>query len=208
MQLAKAYRIETERLVIRCYKPEDAALLKASIDESLEHLKPWMTWAMNEPEDLEAKVNRMRKYRGQFDLGIDYVYGIFNPEETILIGSSGLHTGPGENVREIGYWINAHHLNHGYATEVAKALTKVGFEIEELERIEIRCTSNNFRSQNVPKKLGYIHEATLRDRSLDSYGKKRDLMIWSMFREDYADKPIKDIEIKVFDVFGGRIKIG
>ncbi|WP_273444108.1 GNAT family N-acetyltransferase [Neolewinella agarilytica] len=190
---------------MRCYKPEDAALLKASIDESLEHLKPWMTWAMNEREDLEAKVNRMRKYRGQFDLGIDYVYGIFNPEETILIGSSGLHTGPGENAREIGYWINANHLNQGYATEVAKALTKVGFEIEELERIEIRCTSNNFRSQNVPKKLGYIHEATLRDRSLDSYGKKRDLMIWSMFREDYLNNPVKAIKVDVFDLVGNSI---
>ncbi len=32
--LAKTYKIETERLVIRCYKPKDAELLKISIDES------------------------------------------------------------------------------------------------------------------------------------------------------------------------------
>ncbi|MEO0877546.1 MAG: N-acetyltransferase, partial [Bacteroidota bacterium] len=59
--LARAYRIETERLVIRCYQPKDAELLKRSIDESLEHLLPWMTWAKNEPESIEAKRERIRK---------------------------------------------------------------------------------------------------------------------------------------------------
>ena len=67
MSLAKAYRIETERLVIRCYNPSDAPLLKLAIDESLDHLRPWMPWAMHEPESVEAKIDRLRAYRGQFD---------------------------------------------------------------------------------------------------------------------------------------------
>ena len=205
MQLGKVYRIETERLVIRCYQPEDAALLKRSIDESLDHLKPWMPWAHHEPESLEAKVSRLRKYRGQFDLGVDYVFGIFNKEENTLIGSTGLHTRSGENAREIGYWINAHHLGQGYATEATRALTKVGFEIEELDRIEIHCASNNIRSQNVPEKLGYLHEATLRDRTLDPYGNKRDVMIWSMFRDDYSSKEWENFDLTVFNFKGEMI---
>ena len=51
-----AYRVHTQRLVIRCWQPEDAPLLKASIDENLEHLRPQMPWAMNEPTDLQAKI--------------------------------------------------------------------------------------------------------------------------------------------------------
>lgn len=78
MQLAKAYRIETERLVIRCYQPKDGILLKNAIDESLDHLRPWMPWAHNEPEKLADKIARLRKYRGQFDLGVDYVYGMID----------------------------------------------------------------------------------------------------------------------------------
>ena len=66
--LATAYRIETERLVIRCYQPQDAALLKAAIDESLDHLRPWMPWAVHEPESVKAKLGRMRKYRGSLTL--------------------------------------------------------------------------------------------------------------------------------------------
>jgi hypothetical protein len=48
-----AYRIETERLVVRCYQPSDAQLLADSVAESLEHLKPWMSWAHDEPQPFE-----------------------------------------------------------------------------------------------------------------------------------------------------------
>jgi len=207
MQLAKAYRIETERLVIRCYQPKDGILLKNAIDESLDHLRPWMPWAHNEPEKLADKIARLRKYRGQFDLGVDYVYGIFNKSEDELIGSTGLHTRPGENAREIGYWINANHINKGYATEAAKALTVVGFEIEDLERIEIHCAPNNVNSLNVPKKLGYVHEATLKDRHTDPFGKKRDTMIWTMFKEDYSREKFTGFEPNIFDVVGDKLHI-
>lgn len=40
--LAVPYRIETARLVIRCYDRADAPLLKAAVDASVEHLRPWM----------------------------------------------------------------------------------------------------------------------------------------------------------------------
>jgi hypothetical protein len=36
------YRIETERLVVRCWEPRDAPLLKEAVDASLDHLRPWM----------------------------------------------------------------------------------------------------------------------------------------------------------------------
>ncbi len=37
-----AYRIETANLIIRCYNPTDAPLLKKSVQESYDHLLPWM----------------------------------------------------------------------------------------------------------------------------------------------------------------------
>jgi len=49
-----AYRIQTDRLLIRCYSPEDAPKLKEAIDASLDHLRPWMPWAKDDPETLDA----------------------------------------------------------------------------------------------------------------------------------------------------------
>ena len=40
-----AYRIVTSRLVIRCWDPKDAPMLKNTMDLNVEHLKPWMNWA-------------------------------------------------------------------------------------------------------------------------------------------------------------------
>jgi len=64
-----AYRIVTDRLVVRCWNPEDAPLLKAAIDASLDHLRPFMAWALNEPEDVEKKIERIRAQRAKFDRG-------------------------------------------------------------------------------------------------------------------------------------------
>lgn len=55
-----AYRIHTARLVIRCWNPADAPLLKAAVDASLDHLRPWMPWAENEPQELDKKIDGLR----------------------------------------------------------------------------------------------------------------------------------------------------
>lgn len=204
--LAKTYKIETERLIIRCYEPKDAELLKSSIDESLEHLLPWMPWAKNEPESVSTKIKRLRKYRGQFDLGLDYTFGIFSKDEKKLVGSTGLHNRVGNNAREIGYWINAKYLKQGYATETVRALIKVAFEIEQLDRIEIRCAPNNIASQGVPKKLGFLHEGTLKNRTTDINGDLRGEMIWTMFKEDYLKEDFFNFQFKAFNIINEQIK--
>lgn len=204
--LAKTYKIETERLIIRCYEPKDAVLLKSSIDESLEHLLPWMPWAKNEPESVATKIERLRKYRGEFDLGLDYTFGIFSKDEKKLVGSTGLHKRVGNNAREIGYWINAKYLKQGYATETVSALIKVAFEIEQLDRIEIRCAPNNIASQGVPKKLGFLHEGTLKNRTTDIKGDLRDVMIWTMFKEDYLKEDFFNFQFKAFNIINEQIK--
>src|ERR1019366_1825142 len=152
---ARTYKIITDRLVIRCYDPgTDSALLKKSIDESLEHLKPWMPWAWHEPESLEAKAERVKTFRDKFYAGEDYIFGVFNNAETMMLGSTGLHTRLEEGAREIGYWVHKDYLNKGIATEIVCALTKVAFEIELLNLLEIRCDSNNIASAKIPEKCG------------------------------------------------------
>ena len=200
-----AYRIETRRLIVRCWQPTDAALLKAAIDASLDHLRPWMPWAEDEPQDLSAKVERLRSWRGKFDLDQDFVYGIFGPDEKDVLGSSGLHTRVGEGAREIGYWIHVDHINQGLATEVAAALTKVAFEVDGVLRVEIHCDPQNVRSAAVPRKLGFVHEATLRERTTDAEGERRDSMIWTLFADEYPGSRPQKAKIEAYDAVGRRI---
>ena len=199
-----AYRIETKRLVVRCYNPSDVQMLAESVSENIEHLKPWMPWAHAEPEPIEEKEKRLRRFRGMFDLGQDYIYGIFDPEETRLLGGTGLHTRLGENELEIGYWIHKDFINHGLVTESTAALIKVAFEIIHIHRLEIHCDPANYPSAVIPRKLGFTHEGTLRakTRFLERWS---DSMIWGLLENEYPDSQASKAEIKVFDAFGRQL---
>ncbi len=199
-----AYRIETARLVLRCYEPADAQMLSDSIAESVDHLRPWMPWAHGEPEPAEAKVEHLKKFRGMFDLQQDYVYGIFNQEETRLLGGTGLHTRLGREQLEIGYWIHKDFANQGLVTESTAALIKVAFEVIRIHRIEIHCDPRNLASASIPRKLGFTHEGTLRSkmRFLDHW---IDSMIWGLVEDEYPGSPASKADIRVFDVRGNRM---
>lgn len=200
-----AYRILTRRLILRCWEPADAAELRAVIEANREYLLPWMPWAINEPTSLEDKIQLVRRWRSAFDSDKDFVYGIFDRDTGQVLGGCGLHTRAGRDAREIGYWIDHARWGQGLATELAAALTKTGFEIEKLHRIEIHVDPDNIASWSVPKKLGYQLEATLRDRGLRADGSYRDHMIWTLLGEEYPRSPSAQAQIEAFDAAQRRL---
>ena len=121
--LKPAYRIETERLVLRCWDPKDAVIMQAAAAESKDHLLPFMPWATEEPQSVEQKVELTRRFRSRFDSGEDYVYGIFNRDESRVLGGTGLHTRIKGNALEVGYWLHKDFINQGLITESTAALS-------------------------------------------------------------------------------------
>ena len=200
--MGPAYRIVTPRLVVRCWQPEDAVKLKEAIDSSIEHLRPWLPWAQNEPEPLERKYERIRRWRGNFDLGTEFVYGVFDRAESRVLGGTGLHNRVGPEACEIGYWVRADSAGQGLATEFSAALTRVAMEVEQVSRVEIHMVVGNQRSANVPQKLGFVHEATVRRPHPDG-GPLFETMIWTMFADRYAGSPAASCAIEAYD-FGGQ----
>jgi RimJ/RimL family protein N-acetyltransferase len=196
----------TRRLVLRCWDPRDAPLLKEAVDSSLDHLRPWMPWAQDEPQTLAEKVALLRRFRGAFDLGQDFVYGIFAADEGAVLGGTGLHRRVGEGAVEIGYWIRASRVGEGLATEAAAALTRVAFESCGVDRVEIRVTPANSASLAVPRKLGFAEEAMLRRRLPGGRaGELRDVIVFSLFRDRYAQTPAARADLAAFDALGERV---
>jgi RimJ/RimL family protein N-acetyltransferase len=189
--------------VIRCYDPEDAPLLKAAVDSSIEHLLPWMPWARFEPQSVEEKVQLLRRFRGQFDLDDNYVYGIFSADESEQLGGSGFHKRANEGSLEIGYWVATGAIGRGIATEVTAVQTRAGFELAGLDRIDIQVEPTNDRSLAIPRKLGFTEEGRLRRRLEASEDEPhRDSVVFSMLREELEGSPCMEYDYVAFDVNG------
>lgn len=200
-----AYRIETPRLILRCWEPTDEPTLASAVTASVEHLRPWMPWAASEPISAEQRVKLLRGFRAAFDTDRDFIYGIFSPDGREVFGGTGLHPRIGPGGREIGYWIRVDQAGQGFATEATAALTRVAFEIDGVRRVEVRCDPANTRSRRVPEKLGFTCDGILRSHMLDTAGEPRDTMVWSLIRSEYEGSVPSRAELVAFDVTGARI---
>ena len=190
----------------RCWEPRDAPLLKEAVDSSIDHLRPWMPWAADEPQTLDEKVQLLRRFRGQFDLGQNFVYGLFSRDESEVVGGSGFHLRVGDDAFEIGYWIRASREGEGLTTEVTAALTRVGFELCEVDRIEIHTEPGNERSMRIPLKLGYREEARMRRRLYAAAGvEPRDVVVFTLFRNELAESPAASAQLEAYDALGRRV---
>jgi RimJ/RimL family protein N-acetyltransferase len=181
----------TERLLLRPYAPDDAAVVKDAVDTSLEHLRTFMDWAWLAPEPVGVVRKRLRAFRDAFRHGDDWIYGLFERDGSRIVGGAGLHRRVGPEALEIGYWIRASHVRRGLATEAAAALTRLAFEWCGALRVEIHIDPANTASLAVAERLGYLREATLRKRlpPIREGEPRRDEVVFSLLDEEYLASP-------------------
>jgi len=150
-----------EDLSLKLRHEEDTDTVFNLVEKNRAHLKPWLPWVDKTltPEDsrkyiLDGLENFKNKKTADF--------GIFYQET--LVGSMGFNKIDSVNKKaEIGYWIDSDYEGKGIMTKCVTTIINYGFNELNLNRIEIRCSILNKRSAAIPKKLGFTHEATLRE---------------------------------------------
>lgn len=153
-------RIEHPGFVLRCRDEADAPRFREIIDRNLDHLRRFMPWARDEPRPVEALAARIRDGREKFTRGEEWQFGIFSADETRVLGAIGLHRGAAPGTLEIGFWLCRSAEGGGIVTEATRILTNLALTRLGAARVEIRCDIRNERSAAVPRRLGYILEAT------------------------------------------------
>ena len=151
--------IETQRLALRAYSPDDAANLSrlagdfdvAKMTSSVPHPYP----------RLSAEGYIMLAEAGRA-LGKDMPFAIDLPGEG-LIGAAGFHA-HGESEWEFGYWIGKPFWGKGFATEAARALLAWWDE-----SMKVRCLSagrfvDNPASGRVLEKVGFTPSGEVKER--------------------------------------------
>jgi len=167
--------IMTPRLRIEPVHPKYAYLLHEAKAESLDILKPWMSWADKLPSIEEEKEWMTRKY-AEFILRENLTMLAFNHDDQLVMGT-GIHALDWHTpMGMIGYWCRKSAQGKGYVTEASNALLRYGFEVLGLRKMSIDMDSENIKSENVAKRLNLtkefeqmgglrtLHEDTMRKR--------------------------------------------
>ncbi|WP_062465035.1 GNAT family N-acetyltransferase [Demequina soli] len=178
-------RVETERLVIRRFRPEDAPEVSRVIAANREHLVRHLAWAKDEPKTPEQRAAKIALNIAHHEAGIEFLMGMFDRDGGAYLGSIGLHPLDDRPGLEIGYWIDAEHEGRGLVSEAAAALTRVGLAYAGAETVEIFHRPSNARSEAVPRRLGFADAGLTRDTD-DGQEARR----WVASRETLAAEPL------------------
>jgi RimJ/RimL family protein N-acetyltransferase len=171
--------------VMRRHRLDDLELLQQAIEESRDHLRPWMIWADQGRDDT---VTFLHGAREKWDAGDEFSYLIVGADGGRVVGGGGLHRRAGPETLEIGYWLRAGETGRGVITAAARALTGAAFALDGIERVEIHCDEANVRSAAVPRRLGYAL-AEIRDKPAGAPGERGREMIWVRTISDGSPVP-------------------
>ncbi|HEY2580288.1 MAG TPA: GNAT family N-acetyltransferase [Mucilaginibacter sp.] len=141
--------------MVREFDPEEEVLLiNLYRDERV-------TLNISESTDEETKqkfTEALKSYRSGSGLGR---WGIFNPEDGKFIGVCSLKQADADHKRiELGYVLHPDYWGRGLATELAKALVFYGFQDRGLTEICASTLPENYNSQNVLLKAGFVRDGT------------------------------------------------
>ncbi len=82
----------------------------------------------------------------------------------------------------IGYWIDKEHQGRGIITKSLNKLIEFSFKHLSLHRIEALCAVHNVKSQQIPLRLNFKLEGTLKD-ALFHQGKYFDAHLYAITKE-------------------------
>ncbi len=86
---------------------------------------------------------------------------------------------------ELGYIILPEYSGRGLATEGARALLAIGFDLLGLHRIEAQCDARNVASSRVMERIGMRREAHMRENEFVK-GEWTDEVLCAMLHEEWA----------------------
>lgn len=178
-------QIQTDRQILRAYRPDDAAQLTRLIGDrkiaettlniphpySLTMAEEWIAKSSNrKPDDPEVTLAITLRSAGEQ-----------------LIGGIGLHGDQRHDSAELGYWIGVPYWNQGHITEAAQAMIRYGFEQLKLNRIHAHHFLNNPASGRVMQKLGMTCEGRLRQH-VKKWDKYLDIDFYGILRAEFEQR--------------------
>lgn len=149
-----------DKIRLELIAPNHAQGLFDLVNQNRTYLRQWLPWvdgtqAVDDTQQFIAICQQQYKKKGELSTIIFY--------EKQMVGIIGLQELNRMHQRVcIGYWLAAPFQGLGIMTKTCAYMVNYCFEELNMNRVEIRCASQNYKSQAIPKRLGFKEEGTLR----------------------------------------------
>ncbi|MFD0279594.1 GNAT family N-acetyltransferase [Kitasatospora sp. NPDC127111] len=172
--------IELDDLTLRRFNGEaDLPEFFRVIEESLEHLRPWMPWVAE--HSLARTAAFLARRPELWASGEAFTYAIV--VDGAIVGAGVLFRSgeTRDNGREIGYWLHPAATGRGLATRTARALVEQAFRLPGVDHVEIVHDPANRASAAVPARLGFT-ERLRRPAERSAPAGSGEVQVWRLTR--------------------------
>jgi ribosomal-protein-alanine N-acetyltransferase len=148
-----AYILETERLALREWKPEDAEALAALTGdpEVMRYVGDGKTWDIGRVREWIERLNVSYRTRG-FSR-----WAVVEREGGLAVGSCGFAPLPWSGEIDFGYMFRRDRWGRGYASEITPAVLRHGFERYGFKEVVASIDPQNHASRRVLEKVGFVY---------------------------------------------------
>jgi RimJ/RimL family protein N-acetyltransferase len=177
--------VETERLVLRLFQPDD---LDALYDiQSRTDVHRYLYSDPRSRDEVRAKLDeRISDYSRLTKEGDSLLLAIVRKDTRAMVGDLLLHWISQKHMQaEVGYVLHPGHNGHGFATEAARHGLLIGFQRMRMHRIIGRLDARNTASARVLERLGMRREAHFRQNEFVK-GEWCDEVVYAMLASEWA----------------------
>ena len=147
-----------------------------------------------------AKINTPEAFKIYFDQAMyekrnkkSFPFAFINKQTGQYVGSSRYANIDAANKRlEIGWsWIDPSLHGTGFNRHIKWLMLSYGFDVLAMNRIELKTSHLNLRSQKAMQKIGAVKEGVLRNHTINDDGTIRHTMYFSFIREEWPETKVK-----------------
>ena len=172
--------LETERLILRDWRTEDAEDLYEYARNP--QVGPVAGWAPH--SDRENSMEILKSYMESGD-----IWAVALRESGKVIGQLRMY--PDENrgryvAKYLSYALSADYWGQGLMTEAVRAVIRYAFEeLEGIDLLSVFHSPDNARTRRVIEKCGFTYEITLENAHTDYDGQVSDSVCYRLMKEEY-----------------------
>ncbi|MFJ1321912.1 GNAT family N-acetyltransferase [Capnocytophaga canis] len=175
--------IISEEIYLELIKLSDVEEIFNTINTQREYLGEWLPF-VSFIKSVADEENFIKSALETMEQTKEYIFCI--RKEGKFIGTIGfIKTDSINQKTEIGYWISETYQKQGIVTKATKRMCEFAFTEMGMNRVQIRCATENIASKSIPKRLNFVFEGIERQGERVSENVFRDLEVYSKLKEEF-----------------------